>query len=117
MTPICKVLLLTLLLTSAEVQAWDYTTSNPCDTPVEITPDTDVAAAPTDGSIPSYSATVDLNLPLASKINTDSYNADLTGSEIDVGTALLSQDGEYINILGNETPATTTNTPSTTGCR
>lgn len=82
--------------------AWDHTTSNPCDTPVAHTPDVDVSHHADNVAKENFSATVDLNLPLSSKINTKSYNADLSASEIDAGTALVTQDGAYVNVLGNE---------------
>lgn len=92
--------------------AWDHTTSNPCDTPVAHRPDADVSHRADNAAQENFSATVDLNLPLSSRIDTKSYNADLSASEIDVGTALVTQDGAYVNVLGNE--ATPQEAPAST---
>lgn len=134
MSPISKTIIALLLLVSSPAGAWDYTTSDPCKESVEHRPAPDVAYTP-DGSVPThatglpdqttkapYSATVDLNIPLASRINTSSYNADLSRSDIDVGTALVNQDGTYVNVLGNEVPAPSAPaanaaTAQTKGCR
>ncbi len=123
MFPISKPLIALLLLVSSPASAWDYATSDPCKEPVEHRPAPDASYKP-DGYPPPqaglpdqsagapYSATVDLNVPLSSRINTSSYNADLSRSEIDVGTAMVNQDGTYVNVLGNEVPASSASAPT-----
>lgn len=87
--------------------AWDYTTTNPCDTPVEIAP-APADGAPGQGIIgQSFSTTVDLNLPLASQVNTDAYNADLSRSEIQAGTAQVNEQGANVTVLGHALTAQT----------
>lgn len=95
-----------------EGAAWDHATANPCDAPVEYRAAPEAA---TGEAVTPYSATVELSLPLASRINTAPYNADLTRGEIDVGTALVTQDGSYLNVLGND--GDTRADPATGGCR
>ncbi len=95
--------------------AWDYKTSDPCSEPLKHAPQPDITYNPhedgvayTPEGIPvhpgytSFSAAVDLNLPLASEFNIRPYNADLSDSEIDVGTALVSEDELYLNVLGHD---------------
>lgn len=84
--------------------AWDYTTANPCDMPVEHRPDASVHASPQlqPESMQELSATVDLRQPLSSHIDTRDYNADLSRSEVDTGTALIGRNETYLNVLGND---------------
>ncbi len=107
--------LLLSVLSGSGAWAWDYTTSNPCDTPVAHTPDQDVAYDSENTVHEAFSATVDLQLPLSSQIDTDAYNADLSRTDIDAGTALITQDGAYVNALGNE--VIPQQPPVTSGCR
>lgn len=102
-----------LLLIAAEgshALAWDHTTNDPCDVPVEITPEANEQQE-------HFSTTIDLNVPLASEIKTDAYNADLSRSDIDVGTAMVTDQGTYLNVMGNEVSTAAPEEAKKPGCR
>ncbi len=101
----------TFALTAFPAAAWDYTTSDPCDTPVETTPAPDVEYQ--DGRLPAppISTAIELYQPERTPLSDPSRQGYL-GNKITVGNTLITPEGAYTDILGEETTPSGATAPS-----
>lgn len=116
---------LCLLTATQTAHAWDYTTTNPCDTPVAHTPGADIASPAHTPAHPPITTDIDVyrHIPAG--------NHHALG-ETHVGSTTVTPEGVYVDVLGEEIatppPATSESagtvnatpapaTTASTGCR